>query len=128
MTNLEQRVFRLEGDLRAAQQAIRDLQVLVGTLQQNQFAGLDGFSGGSGGGFPLFCVLSAGLAASGAIPSGSPTNLASQHVYSIQSGAFTSISTTASVWNGLDNAIASGSSCIVLLQADGSYAVIGVAC
>jgi len=128
MTNLENRVFRLEVELRAVHQAIRDLQVLVGKLKQDQFAGGLGFGGGGGGNNPLFCVLSGALAASGAIPAGSPTHITGQTVYKIASGAFSSVSSAADVYNGLPNAISSGAKVIVMLNADGTYSVIAVAC
>ena len=130
MTNLENRVWRLEIELRQAQQLVRELQVALGAVKQNQFAGSPGYGGGGGGGGnPLFCVLSGALAASGTIGTGTPGGpLTGQTVYSISGGAYASVSTTASVLNGLPNAIASGAKCIVEANGDGSYSAIAVAC
>ncbi len=129
MTNNEARIKRLEDELRQAKQLIRDLQIDVGKLKQDAWAASPLGSGGGSGSAPLFCILSSGISASGTIGSGSPAGpLASQTVYSIQSGAFTSISSSADVYNGLPNAISSGAECIVEANADGSYSVIAVAC
>jgi hypothetical protein len=129
MTNSESRIYRLEQALRLAEQQIRDLQVLVGQLQQNQLGSIIGTGGGGSAGIPLFCVLSGGIAASGTIGSGSPGGpLASQTVYSIISGAYTSVSSSASIYNGLPNALSTGAKCIVEANGDNTYSVIAVAC
>lgn len=129
MTNLEERVVRLEGLLRGALQDIRTLQAQVGTIQQNQFAAQTPFGGGGGGNNTYVCVLTGGITAAGVPGTGAPAGpLASQTVYTISAGGFTSITTSADVYNGLPNPISSGASCLLSLNSDGSYTVEAVAC
>jgi hypothetical protein len=128
MTNLELRVLRLEGELREANNAITQLQTQLGQIAQNQYAAGQPTYASTGTFNILFCILGGSLALSGAPPSGTPTKLTNQTVYAITGGAFSSISTTATVYNGMPDAIASGAAVILAGNPDGTYSVVAVAC
>lgn len=127
---IENRIVQIESRL---EYWIRQIQDLIPQIRAAAQTARNAFGQyqptGGGGANPLYCILSSGLAASGTIGSGTPAGpLTSQTVFSITSGAFVSVSTSASLWNGLPNSIPSGAKVIVLANADGTYSVIQVAC
>jgi hypothetical protein len=126
---IEDRILQIE---RRLESLVRQIQDLIPQLRAAAQTARNAFQqyqpGSGGGGSPLYCIVSGGLAASGTIGSGSPTSLASQSVYSITGGAFVLVSSSATVYNGLPDAISSSASCILLANADGTYSIIAVAC
>ena len=127
---IETRIFELEKRL---EYWIRQIQDLIPQLRAAAQTARNAFGqytipSSGGGGNPLYCVLSSGLAASGVPGAGSPTTLSSQTLYKISSGGFVSTTSSADVYNGMPNAISSGTTVIVLVNDDGTYSVIAVAC
>lgn len=129
MTNSENRILRLEAQIRTLLQQVQDLQIKVGQVAQNQYASGGSGAGTSGGGGNFICVLSSGLSASGVPGSGSPAGpVTGQTTYDISGGAFLATNTNASIYNGMPDAISSGKTVIVTLNADSTFKVIAVAC
>lgn len=119
----EGRIERLRRELAAGEDAIRALK--QGLRAAMMMRGQGG--GGSPAG-PLFCVLTGALAAASALPSGAPTSIGSQTIYSIDGGAFTEASTDATLYNGMPVQINSGALVMALPNTDGSYTVVAVNC
>jgi hypothetical protein len=127
---IENRIVEIE---RRLEYWIRQIQDLIPQLRAAAQTARNAFQqyqipSSGGGGNPLYCVTTGSIAASGAIPAGSPTHITGQSVYSISAGAFTLVSAAADLYNGMPNAVGSGAKCIVIANADGTYSVIQVAC
>lgn len=129
-TNDAQRIFKLEQALRMMQQQIQAIQTTLGQLAQNQFGITNFGSGGGGNEFPLFCTPTGGIAgATGPPASGAPGGpLTGQTVYSINAGAFVSVSTNVDVYNGMESAVVVTNTLLVLQNADGTYTAVGQSC
>lgn len=127
MNALEARLFELEKAVRNAQEAIRNLLAAVQALQQQPYFSSGGQTGGGGGsGIALFCLPSGGIAAaSGGTPGGPLTG---QTIELIASGAFSTVSTNASVYNAMGAAVVTTKLCAVMQNNDGTYSVISQSC
>lgn len=124
MTNLEQRVLRLENMLQAALQQLAQLQQLVGQLGQNQYAVTSPGQGGAGGGAnALMCTPSSAIAA------GTPGGpLTGQTIYQITGGALASITTVGQVYNPYGAGVVAGKMITVQANSDGTYTAIAQSC
>jgi hypothetical protein len=129
MTNDSQRIFKLEGLIARMGQQILSLQIAVGQLRQNAVssAGNSGFQGGGGGGSTLFCQPTAAIAAATGITTpGGP--LTGQTVWGISGGSFVSVSTTAVIYNPMDDPTVATNNLVVSLNADGTYSAVSQSC
>lgn len=114
-------LFRLIQQYRQQQQ--NDRQQLYAAWQQTS-------PGGGGGGVVYFFVPGSAMsAASGNPPSGVPTSLANQTVYALSGGTYSSVSTTATVYNAATVAITASKVAYLMKNADNStYTVINQSC
>jgi hypothetical protein len=130
MSFLEDRVGPLEARFEGLARLVQDLipQIRAAAQTARNAYGQYQPTGSSGGGFPVFCVLTSTLAASGVVGSGTPSSVSSQTVQKISGGAWVSVSTGATIYNGSTNSIASGKTAICIANDDGSYSAVGVAC
>ncbi len=130
MTNLEMRVYRLEQLMLGIQQQLAALQIALGTLAQNQYAGASqGFGGGSST-QALLCYPSGTIAAASGPPaSGTPGGpLSGQDIYQITGGAFTPFATGADVYNGMGSAVDASKVLIVEANSDGTFTGVAQSC
>lgn len=127
MTNLEQRTFRLEVELRQAVQLIRDLQVGLGTVAQNQWAGPTSGGGGGGTSGAFFCFPTSLAAATGTWPTITPASQ-SLAVYQVVSGALTSVSASATVYNFYKAAATASRIASCVANGDGTYSLTAQSC
>jgi hypothetical protein len=117
MTNNEQRIFRLERELQAANELLRQLRDAVAQLKQQQY-GLEGGGGGGGGGAPgIFLATPAGSIAAGGTSSEAIT----------QSWDGASVGTH-TVRNPYGVATTAGRVLTLGKNPDGSYTIIGQTC
>lgn len=125
-SHLEMRVKRLEDELRQAQQLIRDLQVDVGKLKQDQFGNGTPFGGGGGGSGAFYCLPTSLAGATGSWPSLTPGSQ-SLTVYQVVSGALLSLG-SATVYNFYPSAAAASKVAKVSPVGDGTYALEAQSC
>jgi hypothetical protein len=128
VNSLEARLYQLEIIVRSVQDQLRQLTQRLGAVEQQQFAGANaGNMGGGGGGSILFCQPTAAIAAATGIATpGGP--LTGQTVWSINGGSFVSVSTTASIYNPMDDATVPTNNLAVSLNADGTYSAVSQSC
>jgi hypothetical protein len=123
-SNLEQRIYRLEAEIRTIQQQLAGILSQLAALAQQIYAQqAPGGGGGGGGGTYFACTLSAALAHA--------SSVSGQTVWKLVTGTRTNVTTTAVIYNDGPNAaddIASGKTVILATNDDGSYTVIGVYC
>jgi hypothetical protein len=130
MTNDQMRLFKLEQALRLLQQQVSNLIAQVGNLMQQQYAPQPFGGGGGGNNFPYFCSPTGTVTAATGPPStGTPGGpLASQQVYEISGGAFSSVATGVDLYNAMQSSVVATKTCAVLQNQDGSYSVISQSC
>jgi hypothetical protein len=132
-TLLEERVFRLETLVQAIQQQILAIQTQLGTLAQIQWAASAPAGGGGGGsGNFLACCPTAGIAASGGCAgTGAPGGpLTGQTIYQVNGGAWASLTTNGTVYNGMEasGGIVAGKTLVVQPNPDGTYTGVTQSC
>jgi hypothetical protein len=131
MTNLELRVFRLETRLAALERILDALATQLGTIAQNQWTGTTPGSGvgGAASNF-LVCSPTGSLpAASGNPGTGVPGGpLAAQNVYRVNAGAWSLLTSTASIYNPMTSATVASKGLVVLPNADGTYSAVTQSC
>jgi uridylate kinase len=129
-SNLETRLFRLEQSIVQDEQKLATLAQQVAQLAQQLWAvaAMAGGGGGGGGGVFYFSPTAALSGPAGAPGTGSPTSLANQHIYAISGGAWSSVSTTATVSCGLPSGIVATKTCICIPNGDGTYSAIAQSC
>jgi hypothetical protein len=122
---------RLDTDERAlASQALQlaDLTARVTALEQQKWGGTSQPFGGGPEGAYACNPSSAMAAASGPPPSGTPASLASQTIYQMVSGAWITLSGTATIYNGLISPVAITKTCYLAPDGAGNYAVLTQSC
>jgi hypothetical protein len=127
---IEDRIIKIEQRLEYWIRQIQDLIPQLRSAAQTARNAFQQYQPGTstGSGIPLFCVLTSTLNASPAVGSGSPSSVSSQSVYKISAGAWVLVSSSATVYNGTTNSVASGKTAICEPNDDGTYSAIGVAC
>lgn len=126
MTNLGQRVWRLEQLVQLLQQQIAAMLADIAALKQQQWTPSGGWgtsSGGSGGYYG--CITSADLPGG---TGGTPTSLAAQTVWQISAGARSNLTGTYTVYNDTGADVPANSQAILAANPDGTYTVVSVAC
>jgi hypothetical protein len=118
MTNDEQRLFRLERDLQAIDEAIRQLKNAVAQLKQQDYALQGGGGGGGGGAAGIFNATPAGSIAAGATSSETVT----------QSWDGASVGTKTIRNSNANSATTAGRKLILGKNPDSSYTIIGQDC
>jgi hypothetical protein len=117
MTNDEQRIFRLERELQAANELLRQLRDAVAQLKQQQY-GLEGGGGGGDGGAPgIFLATPAGSIAAG----GTSSEAITQSWDGASAGTHT-------IRNPYGSATTAGRVLTLGKNPDGSYTIIGQTC
>lgn len=129
MWDVRNRLFQVEERIG---QFIRDLQDLLNRLvrlEQNPWLQQGPASGGSSGTSVYVCVPGTAIAAAtGAPGSGSPSSITNQTVYLISGGSYSTVSTTATIYNAYLGSVVSGKVCTLGPNGDGTYTVLGQSC
>jgi hypothetical protein len=112
------------------QDQLAQLTARVITLEQaQQNTGFGYQGGGSGAAIYFYAGGSVIPAATGLPGSGTPGGpVTGATVYQILNGAFSTFSTSASIYNGLMSPTVSGKGCILEQNADGTFTVIAQSC
>lgn len=127
-TNLEQRVFRLEGLVRAQQQLIAGLQTQVSQALQNAFAPTTTQGGGGGGGGAFFFFpTSAITGATGTWPTLSP-NIVSYDVYQVTNTTIAVATAGATITNWFPATFVANKVCYCQPDNAGAYVVVDQSC
>jgi hypothetical protein len=127
----------IEGQLKALAQRteylfrlLQQIQAQLTNARQQGYAGWQ--SGGNGSGsasVPYAFVPSANIAAaSGQPPSGTPASLTGQTIYALASGAWSTVTTSGVVYNGLLTVLDSGYTTYCLKNNDGTFLAITQDC
>jgi hypothetical protein len=117
MTNDEQRLFRLERELQAANELLKQLRDAVAQLKQQQY-GLEGGGGGGGGGQGVFYADGLSIAAHG--------TTSGVNIYQSWDGALAS--STATIRNPMPDALTNTKRQEMIKNPDGSYSVSNESC
>lgn len=124
LRNLTQRVeylFRLISDLQAQLNNMR--QQLLAAYQASG-------SGGSGGAAIVYFWVPGGTisAASGPPPSGVPVGTSGQTVYALSSGTYSTVSTSATIYNAAGSTLVASKVVFLGKNTDGTYTALTQSC
>jgi hypothetical protein len=130
-------VFQLSAQIQWLEQTVGDLvrrmtEVLrrLARLEQQIWAAAAGGGGGGGSSSCYVCVPSASVAAAtGAPGSGTPGSLGGQTIYQVSSGAYTSVTTSGTIYNvSPSSSLASGKVTLLGQNPDGTYTALSQVC
>lgn len=126
---LESRIRMAEQRLEYLYRLLQDLIAQVRALQQGLMAAQQQGSMPTSGGVPCWFIPASGMAAaSGNAPSGTPTSLTNQTVYRLSGGSWQTVTSSATVYNPIPSALASGKMAAILKNVDGTYSAITQSC
>lgn len=121
MTSTDQRVFRLEQELRDALRDLAKALADIAALKQRQFTLAPGGGGGGGSAGSAFVASpSAAVPASG--------SLASQTVYAVQGGVETALPGTYTLYNRMASAAVITKKCNLIPDGAGGYVIYSQSC